>query len=76
MQFETLWKQQFDVPLFTVCVVICVQKCSIDICGTKVSGSAKGLICSYTCYGMIYLFTAIGLTAGGSSTVHIAQNNN
>ena len=25
----------------------------------------------FTCYDMIYLLTAIGLTPGGSSTVHI-----
>ena len=32
--------------------------------------SPEGLIC-VDVYGMIYLLTAIGLTPGGSSTVHI-----
>ena len=41
---------------------------SRNICNTK---NFKDNVTEYTWYDMIYLSTAIGLTPGGSSTVHI-----
>jgi len=41
-------KNLFDLPLFTLCIVVCIQKGGIVIWGTQGPGSANRLIYRYT----------------------------